>query len=152
LADAAAARSGGPALDWMPVLPPVEPELTTTQLSQALCRTWLGETSSSSATSIPRPVVTPFPISIWLVLNVTVLSALMVSHESTWLVGGRYPAEVGAVAAPALPAVAAPASEKPTISAPPPLRNDLRENSLLRISVIFTSHPSPSQRRPSGSP
>ena len=43
LAVAAAARSGGPALDWMPVLPPVAPEFTTCQLSQALWRTWLTE-------------------------------------------------------------------------------------------------------------
>src|SRR6478672_5835711 len=43
---------------------------------------------------------------------------------------------VGA-AAEALPAAApAPTRLKPTIIAPPPLRNDLRENSLLSISVI----------------
>src|SRR5262245_50819059 len=110
----------------MPVLPPVEPELTTTQLSHELWRTWFGFMSSSSATSIPRPVVTPLPISIWLVLKVTVLSALTVNHESTCVASGRYPADVGA-AAPALPASAAPPRLKPTISAPPPFRNDVRE-------------------------
>ena len=37
IAVAAAERSGGPALDWMPVLPPVLPELTMFHESQ---NTW----------------------------------------------------------------------------------------------------------------
>jgi hypothetical protein len=89
LAVTAAARRGGPALDWRPVLPPVLPVLTTSQLFQAPWRTCDTGMSSSSATSIIRPVVTPLPISIWLVLKMTMLSAVIVRYESTWFVGGR---------------------------------------------------------------
>src|SRR3954466_7009493 len=54
-------------------------------------------------------------------------------------------------AAAAFPARPAPPRLKPTTSAPPPFTNDLRENSFFRSSLM-TSLPSPSQRRPSGSP
>ena len=57
----------------------------------------------------------------------TVLSALIASHESTWLTSGGM---FGAFAAWPVPAPnRAPIIENPTISAPPPLRNDLRESS-----------------------
>ena len=69
------------------------------------------------------------------------LSALIVIHESTWFRSGLIPPgrSVGAAAA-ALPASADPASEKPTISAPPPLTNDLRENS---FSCMQARHHAP---------
>ena len=56
---AAAARSGGPPLVWMLPLPLVAPEFTTFHVSLPLCQTCDGARSSSSATIIRKPVVTP---------------------------------------------------------------------------------------------
>src|SRR5262249_46061202 len=102
---AAAERIGGPALDWMPGLPPVLAEFTMFQPSHGTGRAMFSWASSSSATIWARPVVTPLPTSIWLVLNTTELSGRTDSHESTWVTSGRYPviAPVGTVAD-ALPA------------------------------------------------
>jgi hypothetical protein len=104
-------------------------------------------TSSSSATICRKPVQLPCPNSIFGGNIVTVLSALIASHESTCATSGG---TFGVFAARAPPAVAAPSMLKPTISAPPLFRNDRRENSLFRISVMATSHPSPSRPRPPG--
>ena len=49
----------------------------------------------------------------------------------------------GSTAAPALPATAAPATENPTTSAPPPLTNDLRENSFSCMNPVITHLPLP---------
>ena len=57
-------------------------------VSHPLCRIWLIDTSSSSAAIISRPVMMPWPSSIWLVLIVTVLSAPTETHESTNVLSG----------------------------------------------------------------
>ncbi len=69
----------------------------------------------------------PFPTSIRLVSKLTVLSALTLSHESTCVGSGVLPAEMPpkAFARPG----SAPATEKPTRSAPLPARNERRESS-----------------------
>ena len=62
------------------------------------------------------------------------LSAWIAIHESTWCASGGpalAPVCDGDAAFGSFAACAAPPSAKPTISAPPPLTNDLRENSLL---------------------
>src|SRR3954468_5461707 len=110
--------------------------------------------SSSSAAIISSAVGVPCPISTLPSFTDAVLSAWMTSHESTavWSNGpidayGSTPADFDAFAL-----IPAPTAENATISAPPPFRNVVRENSFLSISVMVTSHPSPSQRQPSGSP
>ena len=88
----------------------------------------------------------PLPVSIWLVLSTIVSSALNVIHESTCVRSGLKPAGAGGVAgkaADALPARADPTTENPTISAPPPFTNDLRENSFSCIRPVIRHLPSP---------
>ena len=85
--------------------------------------------SSSSAASISRPVVEPWPISTRPVLIDAVLFAWIAMNESTWpRSGGPFDANGLSTAFAALRR-AAPATDMPTISAPPPFTNALRENS-----------------------
>src|SRR3954464_7639192 len=84
---------------------------------------------SSSPAIISRPVSEPVPCRIPPVLIDAVLSALIVIHASTWYWSGGPLLAYGLSAARAFAVVAAPTTLKPTISAPPPLTNDLRENS-----------------------
>jgi hypothetical protein len=68
------------------------------------------------------------------------LSLWITIHESTCVASGgpgTWPEWAGLTADfAALAPRPAPTSEKPTIIAPPPLRNVLRESSFVRISVI----------------
>ncbi len=89
MAAAAAPRSAGPGLDWIPVLPPVLPEFTSWYVSQVPWRTMLIGRLSSSANSWSSPVVTPLPTSTWLVLSVATPSAPIDNHESTCEISGR---------------------------------------------------------------
>src|SRR4051794_16205987 len=81
--------------------------------------------SSSSATSSSSPVVDPCPSSTRPVLIVAVLSAWMARKESTCSRSDG-PLEAYGSSAPC----ADPTRLNPTTSAPPPLRNDLRESSI----------------------
>ena len=93
---------------------------------------------SSSATICSSPVVIPFPTSIWLVLSVAALSARIDEPRVDLRHVGQVAADVDA--ARASPATPAPTRLKPTTSAPPPFRNDLRENS---FSCIKPCHHAP---------
>ena len=73
------------------------------------------------------------------VLIDAVLSALIWIHESTWNWSYGPLLAYGLSAACAPPAMPAPRTLKPTIIAPPPFKNDVRENSLLVISVTACS-------------
>jgi len=103
---------------------------------------------SSSATSIRIPVGVPWPSSVSPWVTMTELSALIAIHESTEFRSGRKSAGVREangvlpVAAAALPAVA-PRTLKAITSAPPPLTNDLRENSFSCMKPVITHLPLP---------
>src|SRR5262249_48326971 len=95
-------------IEFEPPMPPVRPTTyeafwlpaCVVELPYRICSRL---TSSSSAATMRKPVAMPLPGSPWLVLTLTVLSALIVSHESSWASDGLYPFADGA-AAPALPA------------------------------------------------
>jgi hypothetical protein len=92
---------------------------------------WPSSMSSSSLAIISRPVSEPVPCEIPPVLIEAVLSALIVIHESIWnWLNGPLLAN-GLSAACALAPSAAATALKPTISAPPPFTNVLRESSPL---------------------
>jgi hypothetical protein len=148
-ASAAARRTSGPPceIDELPPVLPVFGDGSLPPVSNAMWRIWLTSTSSSSAAIIIRPVVAPCPSSMRPELSDTVLSACTIRNESTafgsagpGLANGSMPA------ADALPAV--PATVRPTISAPPPLTNVLRENSRSCRKPVITCLPLPSRRRP----
>ena len=92
-AAAAAARICGPVPD-IAFEPPSPPVLTASQVSTrefsappaSYCegpyRISVMSWSSSSATTWRKPVVMPFPVSIFVCLRMIVLSALTASHES----------------------------------------------------------------------
>jgi hypothetical protein len=131
-------------------LPAVVPWFGVTSVSFVIARIWLMSMKSSSAATISRPVIEPWPSSTLPSLTDAVLSALITSHESIRLesAGPNDENGCGSAAPAARPARAAPPIEKPTTSAPPPLRNDVRESSRSCRKPVITRLPSPSRRRP----
>ena len=134
MAEAAAIRtSGAPVvIDELPPVLPVFGDGVGPPVSNAMCRNWVVSMSSSSAAIVIRAVVEPWPSSIRPERSDAVLSAWIIRNESTAFgFPGPGLANGSNEAACALPARPAPTALRPTIIAPPPLTNDLRENSLL---------------------
>src|SRR5581483_6475466 len=144
---AAAARTPGPAF-LIVLLAECLPESGVTFVSAITNSSWLMSMFSSSPAIINSPVSDPVPCRIPPDLIDAVLSGLIVIQASTWNWSyGPFDA-YGLSAACALPASAAPAIEKPTISAPPPFKNVVRENSRSCRNPVINSLPSPSPQPP----
>src|SRR5262245_53361907 len=112
-------------------LPAVVPWFGVRSVSFVIARMLLISIESSSAATTSRPVIEPCPSSTLPSLTDAVLSALITTHESIRLESAG-PNDVngcGSAAPEARPPSAAPATEKPTTSAPPPCSNDLRDKS-----------------------
>ncbi len=135
---AAALRIRGPALE-MDVLPNVPPVLGVMFVSCLAKISWLMSMSSSSAASIRSPVVEPWPISTRPVRIVAVLFAWIAMNESTWPRSGG-PFDENGLSTAFAAFAPAPATDMPTISAPPAFTKPLRENS---FSCIKPGHHAP---------